>query len=300
MAYNATLMALLWNSIATAKTTLLYRTLENLPEKPKDVTWITYLRCHDDIGLGFEDQYIYDIGWDAREHRKFLLDYYCQKLDWSPAMGYVFMYNEKTGDARITGSAASLLGLEKALKNDDRGLLDQATDKIILSHGIILSFGGIPMIYAGDEIGTLNDYSYLNDPHKQEDSRWVNRPFQNWRVIKTLHKKESHQSRIFNALRRLIAIRKKTEAFADRGNFILHDVSNPHLLMYERTHDSIAGVLVLCNFDTKPQVINSGRLDQLGYLKNSQLKDLISGKQIRLSSGLLELLPYQILWLVRT
>lgn len=116
VAYNATLMALLWNSVATRKTLLLYKNLQNLPPKPEEGSWINYVRCHDDIGLGFDDRYIYEVGWDATSHRKFLLDYYAQKLDWSPSIGQIFMHNPTTGDGRITGSTASLLGLEKGIK----------------------------------------------------------------------------------------------------------------------------------------------------------------------------------------
>jgi len=116
IAYNASLMALLWNSIATKKTQLLYKSLMHVPPKPQDCTWINYIRCHDDIGLGYENHLIQELGWNPEMHRKFLLDYYCQRLDWSPATGLLFMYNPKTGDGRITGSAASLLGLEKAIK----------------------------------------------------------------------------------------------------------------------------------------------------------------------------------------
>ncbi|MGB6153849.1 MAG: alpha-amylase family glycosyl hydrolase, partial [Pricia sp.] len=81
IAYNATLMALLWDAIATKKTALLYKSIHNLPKKPDAATWINYIRCHDDIGLGFEDRYIEEIGWNAQNHRRFLLDYYCQGLD---------------------------------------------------------------------------------------------------------------------------------------------------------------------------------------------------------------------------
>lgn len=166
MAYNASLMALLWNSIATKKTLLLNKSLRNSPPKPKETTWINYVRCHDDIGLGLEDQYISELGWDPFLHRRFLLDYYCQGLDWSPAVGYKFMHNPSTGDGRITGSCASLLGLEKAMHNPQQGAVEVAIKKILMLHGIILSFGGVPLIYAGDELGTLNDYSYLNDETK--------------------------------------------------------------------------------------------------------------------------------------
>ncbi len=296
VAYNASLMALLWNSVATKKTGLLQKTLTNIQKKPSDCTWINYIRCHDDIGLGLDDLFISEMGWNPQGHRKFLLDYYCQNLDWSPSKGLLFMYNPKTGDGRITGSAASLLGLEAGLTKNDKELIDESISKIIMLHGIILAFGGIPLIYAGDEIGTLNDYSFLRDKTKKEDSRWVNRPLQDWEKIGQLKNKKLPQSRIFHALKKLISIRKKHLVFADRDNFQLHYSGNDHILVFERFFDK-DGVLVVCNFDQAPQVINGSWADKLGYVKDSQYKDLVLEKKVELSSGFLEIAPYQMLWL---
>jgi len=300
IAYNATLMALLWNSIATKKTHLLYKNLMNLPSKPLEGTWINYIRCHDDIGLGFEDRYIYEVGWDAVAHRKFLLDYFCQKLDWSPAIGQIFMYNPKNGDGRITGSAASLLGLEKGLAQNNLELINMAVNKILMLHAIILSYGGIPMIYAGDEIGMLNDYSYLKNKDLKEDSRWANRPKQDWKTVSKIDKIDTPQTQIFHSLKRLIKIRRNTPVFADKNNLLLHHTSNPHIFMFERTNNSEKDVLVICNFDENIHVLDVGRLTSKGYVSGGKVKDLVLGKSITLKSGLLEINPYQIFWLSKS
>lgn len=299
VAYNASLMALLWNSIATKKTNLLYKSLAHVPEKPKDCTWINYIRCHDDIGLGYENQLIWELGWSPELHRKFLLDYYCQKLDWSPAMGLLFMYNPKTGDGRITGSAASLLGLEKGILLKDKELIDQSIAKIIMLQGITFAFGGIPLIYAGDEIGTLNDYSFRNDDAKKGDSRWVNRPQQDWETISQLGKEPSPQSRIFHALQKLIQIRKDNPLFADNNDLELYHTGNDHILAFGRSNDNRQGLLVLCNFDEKPQVIETGWIKKMGYFTRGEPLDLVSDQQISVKSGLLEILSYQMIWLKR-
>ena len=295
IAYNATLMALLWDAIATKKTILLYKNLYNLPAKPEEATWISYIRCHDDIGLGFDDHYIKEVGWDTNHHRKFLLDYYCQNIEWSPAKGEIFMYNPKTGDGRITGSCASLLGLEKALEQNDEAKINQAIDKIIMMHGIILSYGGIPLIYAGDEIGALNDYSYLKDDNKKEDSRWVNRPYQDWENVAHLDSKKTYHSWIFFALQQLIHLRKQNHVFADSNNLVLYDGHNPHVFIYERTSDKDEGVLVVCNFSESAQAIAEISLGPYGSL--AKPKDLISGRATKFIEGKLELKPYQLFWL---
>ncbi|MCR9227286.1 MAG: alpha-amylase family glycosyl hydrolase [Flavobacteriaceae bacterium] len=299
VAYNASLMALLWNSIATKKTQLLYKSLMHVPAKPQDCTWINYIRCHDDIGLGYENHLIQELGWNPGMHRKFLLDYYCQRLDWSPATGMLFMYNPKTGDGRITGSAASLLGLEKAIKTNDEDLLEAAVRKIIMLHGITLAFGGIPLIYAGDEIGTLNDYSFQKDASKKGDSRWLNRPMQDWETISKLDNQDSPQSKIFHALQRLIKIRKENTVFADHNNLELYHPGNDHILSFERTQDR-TGLLVICNFDENIQVIDSSWVKKLGYFSKGEPLDLVSGEKVGMNSALLELMPYQMLWLMKS
>ena len=299
VAYNASLMALLWNSIATKKTLLLNKTLQNSPEKPEETTWINYVRCHDDIGLGLEDPYISELGWDPWLHRMFLLDYYSQGLDWSPAIGFKFMHNPATGDGRITGSCASLLGLEKAMHNQQQQAIEQAIKKILMLHGIILSFGGIPLIYAGDELGTLNDYSYLNDEHKKYDSRWVNRPSHDWNTVSKLKDNQIPASVIFNGLKDMISVRKKIKLFSDVNNVVLHDAQNPHLFLYERLGKKKDGVLVLANFDEQPQIIDASVLLSLGYLKDGVLHDLLTNQKRTLNSGLVEVQPYQLLWLAK-
>ncbi|WP_350286572.1 amylosucrase [uncultured Croceitalea sp.] len=297
VAYNASLMALLWNSIATKKTNLLYKSLTNVPSKPNDVTWINYIRCHDDIGLGLDDRFINELGWNPKGHRKFLLDYYCQRTDWSPATGMLFMYNPKTGDGRITGSAASLLGLEKGLKTKNERLIAQSVSKIIMLHGIVLSFGGIPLIYSGDEIGTLNDYSFLKDPSKKEDNRWVNRPKLDWKAVASIKDGKKASSQIYNNLKLLISIRKKNAVFADKNNLELYHTGNEHILVFERTSQKQHGLLVVCNFDESSQVIDSSWIAKLGYLKNQKYHDLIQQKTIAVNSGFIEVQPYQLLWL---
>lgn len=294
MAYHASFMALLWNSIATTKTRLLYNQLATVPPIPTGTTWLNYIRCHDDIGLGFDNDIIRSLGWDPAMHRKFILDYYTQRLEWSPAKGQLFMYNPKTGDGRITGSAASLLGLESALRDGDPGAVEIAIRKILMLHGLILSHGGIPMIYAGDELGTLNDYSYREDKDKETDSRWANRPFHPW---KKYMEKDEIPMRIFRGLQRFISLRKSIPEFADSGNIHLHDLGNEHIFAFERGSTNSKGILVIANFDRNDQVVNAGKLEEMGYVANMKYHDLIRGKYTALQSGLMELAPYTLLWL---
>jgi amylosucrase len=296
VAYNASLMALLWNSIATKQTALLHKSLLEIPPKPENGTWINYIRCHDDIGLGYDDDFIREIGWSPRDHRNFLLDYYARGLEWSPAKGLLFMYNPKNGDGRITGSAASLLGLESALKQGNQQQIDKAVDKILLMHGVIFSYGGIPLIYAGDEIGTLNDYSFTKHIDHKNDNRWVNRPMQDWKTVAKLHKTSNHSTAIFNGLKHMIQLRKKLPIFADSHSIVIHPSPNTHLFVFERNNGKTK-LWVLSNFDENTQFLDSSWLFSIGMTVENDLVDLIADKNVVIQNNRLKLGAYQHLWI---
>jgi amylosucrase len=121
LSYNPTLMAGLWEALATRKTELLQRSLRHrIPQIP-DTAWVNYVRCHDDIGWTFADDDAWSLGINPQDHRKFLNNFYTGKFPGSFARGVPFQEDPETGDARVSGSCASLAGLEKALKIRGKG-----------------------------------------------------------------------------------------------------------------------------------------------------------------------------------
>ena len=279
IAYNATLMALLWDGIATKNTKLLYQGIKSLPNKLERATWLNYVRCHDDIGFGFDDNDIRIAGYEPSAHRKFLVEYFCGKFDASPR-GFEFMHNHLTGDGRICGSLASLVGLESAIEIADELAIANAIKKILLLHGIIFSFGGIPLMYNGDALGTINDYSYLEDPSKSNDARWVHRPKIDWEKAELRKKKGTVEYRIFTALKKMIAIRKEISAFADFDNRELIQIENEHLLCfirYDRERPS-EKTIVIANFDANPQYLDLETISNPRINLHGRFVDLYTGR----------------------
>ncbi len=299
IAYNATFMALLWDSVATKNAKLLTQGIKSLPTKLNRATWLNYVRCHDDIGLGFDDVDIVAAGYQPVSHRKFLLDYFTGAYDDSIARGVPFGRNLKTGDARISGSLASLVGLEVAIKNNDQQMIDDAIQMILLLHSMIMSFGGIPLLYYGDEIGTLNDDSYLEDEAKANDTRWIHRPRINWNKADLRHKHGSVEQRIYSGIQKLIAVRKSIPAFADYNNRELIEVENEHLFVFVRDNPECGReeILVVANFDSKPQHLNLSDLGNRGHFYLAHLKDLISGGSPAIFKDELVIPPYHFYWL---
>jgi amylosucrase len=298
IAYNATFMALMWDAVATHNAKLLNQGILSLPNKLERATWLNYIRCHDDIGLGFDDADIHKAGYDPRAHRRFLVDYFTGKYEDSPARGQPFGVNLKTGDARISGSLASLVGLEAALEQGDEAAIESSIARILLLHGMILSFGGIPLLYYGDEIGTLNDCSFLEDNSKAHDNRWMHRPRLDWHLAGLHTQRGSIQGQIFEGLKRMIAVRKSIPAFADFNNRELIDSGNPHLFVFLRyAVDAGNDVLVVANFDGSPQSLDLDDLRNRGSFRYAALQDLCTGQQPSMFKNQLVVPPYRLYWL---
>lgn len=299
IAYNATLMALLWDAVATKNAKLLYQGLRSLPDKLERATWLNYIRCHDDIGLGFDDADIRAVGYEPFEHRKFLINYYTGNFSDSDARGFPFGQNQKTGDARISGSLASLVGLETALESQEPQRIENAIQHIILLHSIILSFGGIPLLYYGDELGTLNDCTFLDDVNKAHDTRWTHRPKFNWEKAELRHQTGTIEQKLFSATKKMIAVRKEISAFSDFNNRDLIHIDNPHLFVFSRFNllSASRGVLVVVNFDAHPQYLDLDDAHVKSVLSYGRIKDLVSGDTPELFKNQLVIPPYHFYWL---
>lgn len=300
IAYNATLMALLWDAVATKNAKLINQGVKNLPTKLERATWLNYIRCHDDIGLGFTDDDIIQAGYEPRSHRQFLLNYFSGKFENTEARGLLFGQNPKNNDARISGTLTSLIGLESALEEGNLDKINLNIKHILLLHSIIFSFGGIPLIYYGDEIGTLNDYSFMGNLSKANDNRWAHRPKIDWQKAKLRHKEGTIQHDIFTALQKMITVRKEISAFGDFNNRELINLSNPHFFSFIRIASSPENnVLVLCNFDVNYQYLNLEEINHSLFKINNyhDIIDVYSQAQPVLFQNQLVLSPFHFYWL---
>ncbi|MEO7394122.1 MAG: alpha-amylase family glycosyl hydrolase, partial [Chitinophagaceae bacterium] len=249
-AYNATHMALQWDALATGDTRVMLAAQHELLQKPYGTSWITYTRCHDDIGLGYDDYMIQHAGFNSFDHRIFLKNYYADNYPGTPAKGALFSFNPKTNDARISGSLASLCGLEKAINANNPAAIDTAIQKIILMQAHSFFIGGVPMLFYGDEAAYTNDYSYLNDAAKNYDNRWMHRPVIDWEKNKNIDKEGTSEHRVFSSTQKLISIRNKLKVTADYKNLTWLVPDNIHVAGYLRTFEN-QKLYCLFNFSSK-------------------------------------------------
>ena len=285
LSYNPLLMALLWNSLATRKTRLLTESLQRRFAIDPQCSWVNYIRCHDDIGWTFDDNIAWQLGTNPDHHRQFLNHFYTGQFPGSFASGVPFQQNPVTGDCRVAGMLASLAGVDKAEAEQNHEHLEHALARIYLLNSIILSIGGLPLLYMGDELGLRNDYSYLQDPAKKDDSRWVNRVAVSSAQLAKATEPGTLSGRIYQQLQHLVKTRAGLPVLGTGTTNILHS-DNPHLFCYQR---ELAGerLLVVVNFSEHPQYWHS---DSTG-----SFTDVLTGTQLQ--AGAVALSAYQVLWL---
>ncbi len=293
VAYHNSLMVQFWSALASRDTRLMTHTLRSFPPTPPSIAWGCYIRCHDDIGWAVTDEDAAAVGLSGQGHRHFLSDYYSGQFPGSHARGAVFQYNPATGDRRISGSFASLCGLEAALEARDERLVQFAIDRILLGHALICGFGGLPLLYMGDEIGLRNDYGYLRDPDHAADNRWLHRPTMDWEAVARRFLVGSVEHRLFEGLLAILRARKRTPQLHATYPTEVLDV-HPHLLVTLR-RNPLGPMLAVFNLTEAHQTLPMAVLHEHGLV---QPFDQLDQRFVDTSGEHLHVAPYQRVWLV--
>ena len=270
MLYNVTTMASTWHTVATRDVRLLRHQLETVFALPKEYTFLNYLRCHDDIGWGLDYDFLKQFGMEEVPHKKYLNDFLTGHYWGSDSRGELYNDDPRLGDARLCGTTASLCGVEAAEYERNEWKLDHAIDLDIMLHAFLLTQTGIPVLYSGDEIGQLNDYTYHEDPLKSADSRYLHRGKFLWDEAKKRRSTKSRQGRIFKALRKLEKIRDKYPVFRAGADTWIVEPWNDHILGIGRYFEG-EKLIALFNFS---------ETDQIAWINESEeYKDLLTGKK---------------------
>jgi amylosucrase len=245
LAYHNQLMVMLWSSLATKDARLMAQSLRRMRPIPAEASWVTYVRGHDDIGWAVSAPDAAAVGWDWWNHRNFLNDYFSGRFPGSYARGALFQENPETGDARISGSAASLCGIEAAATPQE---LDAGIRRLILLYAVVFAFGGIPLIYMGDELAMRNDHSYQADPALADDNRWMHRPPMDWTAAARRHDGTTLEGRVFGWMRRLVAARLDLLALRTGGEREILGTDNDAVFAWRRRHPRSGTFVGLANF----------------------------------------------------
>ncbi|MBQ4396491.1 MAG: amylosucrase [Clostridia bacterium] len=285
MLYNVTTMASTWNTVATRDVSLLRRQMDKLAELPHNYVFLNYLRCHDDIGWGLDYDWLKERWMEEIPHKRYLNDYFIGKYPGSVSRGELYNEDQILQDARLCGTTASLCGIEAAVYSDDEAALGLAVDADIMLHAYMFTQSGIPVIYSGDEVGQLNDYSYHADINKKFDSRYLHRGRFDWKLAEKRKDPETYQGSIFSALRKLEETRAANEVFMAQAEFYPLETGSPNVLGIFRQYGA-QNLLAFFNFCGEECVL---RFEQkLTYI------DLMTGEKHHTDA--VTLAPYGFLW----
>lgn len=268
--YNVTTMATTWHTVATKDVRLLKRQMEIISHLPKDYVFLNYLRCHDDIGWGLDYEWLENFSIREIPHKQYLNDYLTGKYPEAVGRGELYNSDPISKDARLCGTTASLCGLEKALYEQDEEEIRKAAGWVIMLHAYLLVQSGIPVLYCGDEIGQLNDYSYHDDPMKCEDSRYLHRGKFQWDLQKKICEEGTSQHQIFNALKELETFRAEHKVFDAQADIEMLETYDNAILGIKRSRDE-EKLIALFNFSQE---------EKTAWIQEDGLyTDVMSGEQ---------------------
>ena len=288
-------MVMLWSALASRDSRLAVQALGRRRRNPAGTTWVTYVRGHDDIGWAVSDEDAWATGYNPYDHRRFLADFYAADYAGSFSRGSRFQSNPATGDARTSGSAASLAGLEAALESGDPHETQIALARLELLYSVVYSFGGIPLVFMGDELGLRNDPAWYDDPAHADDNRWMHRPLMDWRAAERRHDDASVEGRVFSALRRLGAARRSHPALRSDAETVVLGVENPHVLAYRRYHPRSGPLLAMASFSDDWQPVDASILSRAGVDHPEHLHSTLG--RLDIGDGAVWLPPWGYVWI---
>ncbi len=286
--YNVTTMASTWHTVATSDVRLLRHQLGTVFALPKQYVFLNYLRCHDDIGWGLDYNFLKQFGVEEVSHKKYLNAFFRGFIYGSESRGELYNDDPRLGDARLCGTTASLCGIEAAEYEKDDWKLGQGIALDIMLHAVLLTQSGIPVLYSGDEIGQLNDYTYHEDPLKWDDSRYLHRGALPWDEVKKRKSTTARQGRIYRTIAKLRKLRESHIVFKNDADTWIVDTSNDHVLGIGRYYQG-QKLIAFFNFSKYVQTIYTG--------ENEQYTDLISRKKTY--ADRIEMDGYSFLWLYK-
>ena len=296
LAYHNNLMVQYWSSLASRDVRLMTHVLgSHFPASFRNACWGTYIRCHDDIGWAItEEDGAAIANSSGYGHRNFLADFFAGKHPGSFARGAIFQENADTGDRRNSGSFASLAGLEAALNAKDAHGIDMAIERILMGYALMASFGGLPLLYMGDELGVTNDYTFADEADKAHDNRWMHRPKMDWKRAEKRKKAKSPEGRIFDGVRAILNKRVTNQRLNATCPTRIVDIGHPSIFAFVR-ESALGPLLALFNFSEEWQYLPRSWLEGHGI---HVFHDALSGGDVSLTGNQMALPPYCRLWLI--
>ena len=286
VAYHSSLMSASWVSLAEEKVQLIEDVLAHTPALPDGCNWMTYVRCHDDIGWNVLRPELNARGDTQHQRLRYASQFFAGLIPASYSKGASFQASNPNVVHGTNGMTAALVGLASA---QDSESLRWAESRHALLHGLSLFVGGIPLIYMGDEYALGNISEAELQARQGTDGRELHRPLFDFQAFNKRHDEQSTPGRIYRTLRQMIDARRNDAAFSSHQPLQTLNSEHPSVLLLKRGAD----VYGIFNFSSNSVTLASTGCQEV--LALGQCADLLDATVVATENCTLE--PYGMLWL---
>jgi sucrose phosphorylase len=265
------------NTLVTGDCTYLKHWMMSMPPAQNGTAYFNFIASHDGIGLRPAEGLLSDDELSA-------LISTMQRFG-----GHVSFRALESGEDKPYEINISLFD---ALRGTTAGPDQYGIERFICAHAIMLGLEGIPGIYIHSLLGTHNDHErVINTGHY----RAVNRhQWQMDELEKVLGRGDSTHSIVFARLKELLALRREQPAFHPNATqFTLH--FGAALFGYWRQSiDRRQSIFCITNVSIEVQPL---AMADVNLIDTEDWRDLISGRRFERREEVIELQPYQTVWI---
>ena len=277
--YNFSLPPLILYTLLTGKSDFLKQWMMSMPPARNGTAYFNFIASHDGIGLRpvegiLSDEQVNDLA------------------DLMKSFGGDVSYREH--DSGRHKPYELNISLIDALKGTFEGEDDYRLERFTCAHAIMLSLEGIPAFYIHSLFATPNDYTKME---LTSNKRAINR--HNWDyddLVKAL-KQEGLNKKVFSKLTQIISIRKQQKAFHPNATqFTLH-FEESLFALWRQSQDRAQSIFCIYNIANKPQ---SFELQDVNLVELDDWRDLLTGRKYTDAREVIELQPYEFVWITNT
>jgi sucrose phosphorylase len=282
--YHFSLPPLLVNTLLTGNSHHLKLWLMSMPPAQQGTTYFNFIASHDGMGLRPVEGILAD---DETQVLVDTLQSFGGRISWRA------LENDE-GEA-IKKPYEVNISLFDALQGTLKGADALGIERFICAHAIMLGLEGIPGIYVHSLLATRNDYQRMeNTGH----NRSINRHQWQYDELETLlvpgGEVESHHPIVFTELKRLLTIRQQQKAFHPNApQFTLH-LGDFIFAYWRQSHDREQSIFCISNVSDQTQEF---MLSDINLESTDDWFDLMTGKEMIRQDMLIQLAPYQTLWI---
>jgi len=275
--YNFSLPPLLVNTLVSGDCTYLKNWMMSMPPAQNGTAYFNFIASHDGIGLRPAEGLLSDEEISDLVHA---MQHFGGKVSWRASEHG----QQKPYEINIT--------LFDALQGTIKGPDKYQVDRFICAHAIMLGMEGIPGIYIHSLLGTSNDYEKVANTGQ---NRSINRKRWHFNELEALLDSPfSQHHKVLTRISQLIRIRKAQPAFHPNATQFTLQLGNQIFGYWRQSLDRKQSIFCISNISDDEQTI---LLSDINLIGTDNWIDLITRDEIALSSGFLQMKPYQVLWI---